>query len=293
MRSRVLVWTAIVALTLVVRGGHAANVKGGAAAGGPIQPASERILVGARSAPLRTQAVRGREADRATAAGRPAIRGPKIPDSLRAQLKGRLDARVSADVVRLKELRGEAIGLLRQFVAETPRGAREMPEALVRLGELDGENEREAFVDRFKAWERKAVDQRGPVPELAYRTARELFGRILRDYHWFEQYDFALYIDGFLAFEQNKEDEARERFERILRDYPESRFVADAHMARAETIFNGSFDYATALAEYERGLAYKGRIDPSLYGLALFKTAWCYWRRGQNEEAPRAAVWSF
>ena len=223
-------------------------------------------------------------------AGQPAIRGPKIPDSLRAQLKGRLDARVSADVARLKELRGEAIGLLRQFVAETPRAAREMPEALVRLGELEWENEREAFVDRFQAWEKKPVDQRGPVPELDYRTARELFGRVLRDYRWFEQYDFALYIDGFLAFEQNKEDEARERFERILRDYPQSRFVADAHMARAETIFNGSFDYTTALAEYERVLAYKGRIDSSLYGLALFKSAWCYWRLGKNDEAARRFV---
>src|SRR5260370_14113488 len=161
MRSRVLVWTAIVSLTLVVRGGHAANVKGGAAAGGPIQPASERILVGARSAPLRTQAVRGREADRATAAGRPAIRGPKIPDSLRAQLKGRLDARVSADVVRLKELRGEAIGLLRQFVAETPRGTPEMPKTLVRLGAFEGGSGREGVADPFYAWGKAAGDLRG------------------------------------------------------------------------------------------------------------------------------------
>ena len=293
MRNRVLVWAAVVSLAVPMGDGRAAGVKVPTSTGGPIQPATERLLVGGRSVPLRSQASRAKEDDRTTAAGRPAIRGPKIPDSLRAQLKGRLDARVSADVARLKELRGEAIGLLRQFVAESPRDAREMPEALVRLGELEWENEREAFVDRFQAWERKPVDLRGPVPELDYRTARELFGRVLRDYRGFDQYDFALYIDGFLAFEQNKEDEARERFERILRDYPQSRFVADAHMARAETIFNGSFDYATALAEYERVLAYKGRIDPSLYGLALFKSAWCYWRLGKNDEAARRFVGVF
>jgi TolA-binding protein len=168
-----------------------------------------------------------------------------------------------------------------------------MPEALVRLGELDWENERELLVVRFEAWDRKPVDQRGPAPELDYRVARDLFGRVLRDYPWFDQYDLALYVDGFLAFEQGKEDEARTRFERILREFPQSRFVPDAHMAKAEAIFNGRFDYAGALAEYEQVLSYKARIDPALYGLALFKSAWCYWRIGNNDEAARRFVGVF
>ena len=225
--------------------------------------------------------------------GQPAIRGPKIPEALRKQLQAQLDARVDADVAQTKELRGEAIGLLTKFVGETPREAREMPEALVRLGELQWENARDGFVDRFKEWEKRPVDQRGPAPELDYRVPRDLFARVLRDYPWFDQYDLALYVDGFLAYEQGKEDEARERFERILRDYPQSRFVPDAHMAKAEAIFNGKFDYAGALAEYEKVLSYKDQIDPALYGLALFKSAWCYWRLGNNDEAARRFVGVF
>jgi len=226
-------------------------------------------------------------------AGKPAIRGPRLPEALRLRLKERLDARVLADVAEEKRLRGEAIALLSKFVAEAPPESREMPEALVRLGELQWENERESFVDRFQAWEKRPVDQRGPAPELDYRVARDLFGRVIHDYPWFDQFDLALYVDGFLAFEQGKEDEARERFERILRDYPESRFVPDAHMAKAEAIFNGSYDYPAALAEYEKVIAYKGRIDPSLYGLALFKSAWCYWRLGNNDEAAKRFVGVF
>ena len=64
-------------------------------------------------------------------------------------------------------------------------------------------------------------------------------------------------------------------------------------MAKAEAMFNGKFDYAGALAEYEKVLSYKDQIDPALYGLALFKSAWCYWRVGNNDEAARRFVGVF
>jgi tetratricopeptide (TPR) repeat protein len=256
-----------------------------------IRPAAERTI---EAGPVRRPTDSAHRIVReGGSSGQPAISGPKIPESLRRQLQPRLDARVDADLAQTKELRGQAMELLRTFIAETPREAREMPEALVRLGELQWEAERDRFVDRFQAWDKKPVDQRGPVPELDYRLARELFGRVLRDYRWFEHYDLALYVDGFLAFEQGKEDEARERFERILRDYPQSRFVPDAHMAKAEAIFGGKYDYAGALAEYQKVLSYRSQIDPALYGLALFKSAWCYWRLGNNEEAARRFVGVF
>ncbi|MBX3219756.1 MAG: tetratricopeptide repeat protein [Labilithrix sp.] len=221
------------------------------------------------------------------AGGRPAINGPKIPDALRAQLHKQLEARIDRDVAQIRQLRGEAIGLLSTFVAETPREAREMPEAMLRLGELKWELEREQFVDRFKAWEAKPVDQRGPVPEPNFQPSRDLFARVLKDYPWFGQYDLALYIDGFLAYEQGKQDEALARFDRILKEHPSSRFVPDAHMARAEALFNGKYDYAGALAEYEQVLRFK---NSDLYGLAMFKSAWCLWRLGRSDEAAKRFV---
>src|SRR5580704_10874234 len=257
--------------------------------GQAIAPAAERSL----SSEAQPTAPRARGAPGAKGNGEPAIRGPKLPEALRIQLQTRLEARVQADVVQERKLRKEAIDLLSTFIGETPREAREMPEALVRLGELNWENERELLVTRFEAWDKKPVDQRGPAPELDYRVARDLFGRVIHDYPWFEQYDFALYIDGFLAFEQGKEDEARAQFERILKDYPHSRFVPDAHMAKGEAIFNGKFDYAAALTEYDQVLSFKAQIDPALYGLALFKSAWCHWRLGNNDEAAKRFVGVF
>ena len=213
--------------------------------------------------------------------------GPKLPPAMRAQLAKQLEQRIDKDVAEVKVLRNEAVGLLTTFVAETPRESREMPEALLRLGELKWELERENATARFQAWEAKPVDQRGPAPEPDYQPSRELFARVLKDYPWFSAYDLALYVDGFLAYEQGKQDEALARFDRILKEFPNSRFIADAHMARAESLFNGKYDYAGALAEYDKVLQFK---SSELYGLAMFKSAWCLWRLGRSDESAKRFV---
>jgi tetratricopeptide (TPR) repeat protein len=218
---------------------------------------------------------------------RPAMLGPKIPDALKAQIQAQLDARIDRDLAQIRSLRSDAVLLLSTFVAESPREAPEMPEALLRLGELRWEIEREGFVERFRKWEAKPVDQRGPTPTPNFQPSRDLFGRVLRDYPWFDQYDLALYVDGFLASEQQKEDEALDRFDKIIRGYPNSRFVPDAHMFKAEALFNEKYDYAGALKEYEEVLKHRNN---DLYGLALFKSAWCLWRLGNTDEAARRFV---
>jgi tetratricopeptide (TPR) repeat protein len=287
-------WVAASLAALTSAPAHAVTPPPSTPAGGvagDIKPAAERsINAGPAGKPVGSGRV---VSDGGGSNGQPAIRGPKIPEALRKQIQAKLDARVTADLVATRALRSEGIALLQKFVAETPREAAEMPEALVRLAELQWENEREAFVTRFEVWDKRPVDQRGPAPELDYRVARDLLGRVLKDYPWFDQLDLALYVDGFLAFEQGKEDEARDRFEKILHDFPRSRFVADAHMAKAEAIFNGHYDYQGALVEYEKVLGFKAQIDPALYGLALFKSAWCYWRLRNNDEAAKRFVGVF
>ncbi len=250
-----------------------------------VRPASEKsITAGPVARPTGTGHIQATES---TTQGRPLMRGVRIPDALKAQLKAQLDKRIDNDLSQIKGLRLEAIGLLSKFVAESPREAREMPEAMMRLGELKWELERDTFVDRFRAWEARPVDQRGPTPEPNFQPSRDLFSRVLRDYPWFDETDLALYVDGFLASEQGKTDEAFARFERIIRDFPRSRFLPDAHMFKAEALLNNKYDYGGALAEYEEVLKYP---QSELYGLALFKSAWCLWRLGNTDEAAKRFV---
>ena len=63
-------------------------------------------------------------ASESTTKGRPVIHGERIPEALRGQMKAMMDARIDHDLESIRGLRTEAITLLTQFLAETPREAR-------------------------------------------------------------------------------------------------------------------------------------------------------------------------
>jgi TolA-binding protein len=209
----------------------------------------------------------------------------QIPERLRAALRSKIDQRIARNVAASRALRKEAIVLLRALVEEAPRGSADLPEALMRLGELEWEEARELFLARFRVWEQSPAEGRSEPPNPDYSTARRRFQRVLKEHKSYSDYDLALYVDGVLAQEEGRAEQALHRFNLILAWCPDSRFVPDAHMIRAEYEFTkASPDYATALAEYEKVLSFEGT---ELHDLALFKSAWTLWRLGRQEEAAK------
>ncbi len=244
-----------------------------------IKPVGERKL-GKRERP--THKKRAAKKKRDARATRVSL---QIPKRLRASLDRKIDARIAWNVGQQKRLRKQALKLLEKFVNESPKTARELPEALLRLGELEWEQARDDFLVEFNRWEKKPADQRGEPPAPNYKKARSRFLRVLKNHKTFRQYDLALYVDGFLANEEGKFEESLGRFNKILAWFPKSRFVPDAHMIRAEYEFTKDFpNYETAYNEYELVLRHK---DSQLYDIALFKSAWCLWRLGKTAEAAR------
>ncbi len=244
-----------------------------------IKPAAERQL-GDKSRPtIKKKAADAAESERSQRVSL------QIPERLRHALAHKIDKRIAEDVKLTKALRTEARKLLAKFIEESPEDSSELPEALVRLGELEWEESRESFLTQFQKWEKTPADQRGDPPTQDYRKARALFWRVLKKHKRFRDYDLALYVDGFLASEEGNLEEAKGRFDKILEWFPKSRFVPDAHMMRAEYEFSkDSPDYRLALREYEEVLKFK---NTELYDIALFKSAWTLWRLGQQEEAAR------
>jgi tetratricopeptide (TPR) repeat protein len=211
----------------------------------------------------------------------------QIPLALRKALAKKIDRRIQQNLIQEKKLRGEAMGLLSKFIAESPEGSQEMPEALLRMGELEWEDARDTFLEGFQKWEALPPEQRAekdpPTPN--YAKARARFLRVLKNYKDFNQYDLALYVDGFLANEEAKFDESLRRFNRIIEWFPKSRFIPDAHMVRAEYEFTKDApNYETAFDEYEQVLRYE---HSELYDLAMFKSAWTLWRLGKSEQAAK------
>lgn len=244
-----------------------------------IKPAAERQL-GERARPT----VKKRQEQRADAARAERV-SLQIPANLRAALAKKIDQRIARNVAESRKLRKEAHELLEKFVAEAPEHSPELPEALIRLGELEWEEARENFLTEFQRWEKLPPERRGDPPEQDYAKARARFRTVLLRHKSFKDYDLALYVDGFLASEEGKLDESKSRFDKILEWFPESRFVPDAHMMRAEYEFTKERpDYAFAFSEYEKVLEHKHN---ELYDIALFKSAWTLWRLGRSDEAAR------
>jgi TolA-binding protein len=271
-------WAVLVEASGADSGGTGSVLAEGRTKRSALEPTAERQLgtVSRPGASKANDAARAKRSDRV---------GMQIPAELRRVFEAKIEQRITRNVAEIAKLRREAIKLLDAFIAETPEQAREMPEALLRLAELQWELARDDFLARFKRWEGTPAEERSDPPTPDYATPRRNIARVLKSHPEYREYDLALYIDGFLANEQGNFEESLERFNQILTRYPRSRFTADAHMMRAEAEFlKEAPDYEAAFREYEAVLAYE---DSELHDIALFKSAWTLWRLGRNEEAAR------
>jgi TolA-binding protein len=183
----------------------------------------------------------------------------------------------------VRERRAQAIAQLSTFVGEEPESAAEMPDALLRLAELRWEEARDRYLQDYEAWQKAPDNVRAKEPPIADVTvALELYTRILTKHRDFDRYDLVLYMKAFALMEAGRMGDALVEYKRILDEFPNSKFVPDAHMAFAESLFNGSHDYAAALVRYQDVLRYP---ESDLSDLALFKSAWCLWKLGKTTDA--------
>jgi outer membrane protein assembly factor BamD (BamD/ComL family) len=266
-------------VSAVAPAGQADSAPSMAGESSKIRPAGERQIGAQKRPTIQKKAAEQAQKRRGTRVNL------QIPERLRDLLAKKIERRIGRNVAESKKLRREALALLTKFVAEADAKSNEMPEALLRIGELEWEDARDRFVTEFRVWESRPADLRGDPPLPSYAKPRQRLFRVLSEYKGFREYDLALYVDGCLANEEGKLEEARGRFDKIVEWFPKSRFIPDAHMARAEYEFaKDRPDYQRAYLEYEEVLKFK---DSELYDLALFKSAWTLWRLGKPDEAAR------
>jgi TolA-binding protein len=269
------------------RGRGGAGQAGGQRQGGRMAPAEERAVAGRiAGSPEEDERPARRAAEQPPENMEERLYLRERPDAVGAAARAHRDRtlqRLLAQRERLVvERRDEAIGLLEEFIRVEPEQAAEMPDALLRLAELKWEVARASYLQAFGAWQQVPAENRGPEPVARYDESLALYDRILTRHRAYPKYDFVLYMKAFLLVDSGRTDDALALYRRILAEFPRSRFVPDAHMAIAEAYFSGSFDYANALAEYEKVMEHR---ESELYDLALFKSAWCLWRLNRSREA--------
>jgi tetratricopeptide (TPR) repeat protein len=191
----------------------------------------------------------------------------------------------------VKAARREGIRLLEDFLKTSPR-SRETAEALYKLAELYWEDSKAVYLEKMGSYQRAvaacrkdratcgAVPRRGPRLDLSH--AQGVYDRLIREYPRFRKIDTVLYLYAFSLRDQGKLGASIKYFQQILDRFPRSRFIADAWMAIAEFRFYEEQNYKSSLAAYEKVLQYP---KSTLFDLALFKTAWCYWKLGDTTKS--------
>ena len=212
---------------------------------------------------------------------------PATPESPR--IPAELNTLLLAKEKQANAKRGEAIGLLRSFLASKPEGDGRA-EALFKLAELLWEESRLDFVDAMDEYARKLESCRQnpsfcakppAEPRLDFSASEKLYRTILADHTSFRRTDLVLYLVGFSAKEAGKNEESIKFFEQVIERFPRSTLFADSWMMIGE--------YHFATMRWQEARAAYGNVidhpDAATFDLALFKTAWCDWKLGEIDLA--------
>ncbi len=223
------------------------------------------------------------------AVGQADAAGPQPPRRcpLQPGHPGWLEQQMQRREAELGRHRDRAIELIEVFLERHP-DAPQRADALFRLAELQWEQAEAQLLERMRRYEAELdafrsgqSGTRPPEPRIDLSASLDVYEEILRQHPDFERSDTVLYLYGFALNEQGDEAAALGIFRSLLSRFPQSSFVPDAHLAIGEHYFaKGRF--AAALKAYAKVLEH---VDSPLYDLALYKTAWCHFKRDRAAQA--------
>ena len=187
--------------------------------------------------------------------------------------------------------RREAIGLIESYLHDSPH-SKEQAEALYKLAELYWEESKAVYLEKMGKYQDavaachadRAACPRVPhkPPTVDLSQAQAVYLRLINQYPRFRKIDTVIYLYAFSLRDQGKVGDSIKYFQTLLDKYPRSRYIADAWMAIAEYRFYEQQNYRSSLEAYEKVLQHP---KSQLYDLALFKTAWCYWKLGDTNKS--------
>lgn len=185
------------------------------------------------------------------------------------------------------------IDKMRRLIQVTGDDDPQKPDFLFRLGELYSEKQ-QYFFNKVHALDQKIYEaqpnQRGTMlaEQKKYQSEQEkwLLEAVkayigATNFRKYERMDEVLFRLAYLLTSVKKEDKAREYFHRLIKDYPNSKYIPDAYLSFAEYYFDkGEMD--NALKFYEKVEQFP---NSSVYPYAVYKKGWCYVNQGDYKTA--------
>jgi tetratricopeptide (TPR) repeat protein len=185
------------------------------------------------------------------------------------------------------------ISKMRRLITVTQDDDPQKPDFMFRLGELYAEKQRYYF-NQAHALDQKIYELQ-PNQRASLQNTQKGFEA--QEQKWlleavkayigatkfrkYDRMDEVLFRLAFLLTSVKKEDQAREFFHRLIKDYPNSKYIPDAYLSFAEYYFDK--------AEMENALKFYEKVEQfpksSVYPYAVYKKGWCYINIGDFKTA--------
>ncbi|MCB9555094.1 MAG: tetratricopeptide repeat protein [Deltaproteobacteria bacterium] len=206
----------------------------------------------------------------------------------RPQLEAEEYRRASNVRGRVAKLTDAAIRKLRQLMAVTEDNDPEKPDFIFRLAEHFREKKWH-FEFRAREMDEPIFGENDPNRKARLKSEQKGFEQASRKwmieavkmylaiygepkYAKYKRMDEVLFNLAAMLNEVERRDKAREVFGRLIRNYPQSKYIPDALLSFAEYYFNQG-EVEKALSLYERVGRYP---DSPIYGYSVYKQGWCW-----------------
>lgn len=194
---------------------------------------------------------------------------------------------------KIQQITDAQIAKMKRLIQVTPDDDPQKPDFYFRLGELFAEKQ------RFYFSQARGLDQKifEAPPEKKSALQQQQQGFEKQEQKWlleavksyiqatkykkFERMDEVLFKLAYLLTTVKKEDQAREFFLRLIKDYPNSKYIPDAYLSFAEFYFDKG-EMENALKFYEKVEQFP---KSSVYPYAVYKKGWCYVNMGDFKTA--------
>lgn len=190
--------------------------------------------------------------------------------------------------------RHESIKMLKSILSDSPPQGTQKAEMLLRLAELYFEEHRDLRIDE-EATHVANVDKCFNTPgcdtdsiKANYAASRGwaekavvLYRQVLDNYPQYQRADEATFYLASTLSGIDERDKANEEYTRLVRSYPNSKFLAAAYVQIGEYHFDNNAAFK-ALGAYKQATLDK---SGEWYAFANYKLAWCYYNVSEYGKA--------
>jgi cellulose synthase operon protein C len=176
--------------------------------------------------------------------------------------------------------------LLEQIYQKTPPGD-VRADVLFRLADvywLDAKyrnfRDMEIYQRNLDAFDKGQTKTKPEIPKFQGGRSLRIYDVLANDYPKYSRLDEVLFLAGFHSGEINYPNYYT-YYEKLIRTFPQSRYIIDAKMSLAEYYFD-TRRLKEAVEIYKSVLGYG---PTKVYNYALYKLGWCYYNEGDIEKA--------